>query len=60
MLRSKYDTLVRAHGPDALAGVKNKSCQGCRTGLSQQRLNELLGTGVLICTTCGKMLYPAE
>jgi len=58
--RSTYDYLVKAHGPDAFAAVKDKVCQGCRTGVSQQRLLEVQAGMFLLCQNCGKMLYPAE
>jgi predicted nucleic acid-binding Zn-ribbon protein len=58
--RSTYDYLVKAHGPDALAAVKDKVCQGCRTGISQQRLIEVQSGVFTLCQSCGKMLYPAE
>jgi uncharacterized protein len=59
-MRGKYDTLVKAHGPDAMAAVKDKACQGCRTTVSTQRLHELRGGGLSICPHCGKMLYLVE
>lgn len=58
--RSTYDYLVKNHGPDALAAVKDKVCQGCRTGIAQQRLLEVQGGVFTLCQSCGKMLYPAE
>ena len=58
--RPNYDYLVKAHGPDALAAVKDKVCQGCRTGLSQQRILEVQSGVFTLCQICGKMLYPAE
>lgn len=59
-IRSRYEKLTRAHGPDAMAGVKNKTCQFCRTGVTDQRLIELRQGAFLQCSTCGKMLFPAE
>ncbi|MFO0806803.1 MAG: C4-type zinc ribbon domain-containing protein [Gemmataceae bacterium] len=56
--RSQYDHLVKARGPDAIAGVKDKVCQGCRTGLSQQRLMEVQSGQYILCQSCGRMLYP--
>lgn len=57
-VRSKYDTLVKVHGPDAMAGVVNKACQGCRTEVSEQRFNQLRNGTFIICPHCGKMMYP--
>ena len=57
-VRSQYDHLVKARGPDAMAAVKDKVCHGCRTGLSQQRLLELQSGMYILCQSCGRMLYP--
>jgi predicted nucleic acid-binding Zn-ribbon protein len=59
-VRPKYDTLVKAHGPEAMAAVKAKVCQGCRTALTEQRWMEVRSGEFLPCPNCGKMLYPAE
>lgn len=56
--RSQYDHLVKARGPDAMAGVKDKVCQGCHTGLSQQRLMEVQSGMYILCQSCGRLLYP--
>lgn len=58
--KSTYDFLVKNHGPDAMAAVKDRVCLGCRTGMTDQRIIELQGGLFLQCSTCGKMLYPAE
>jgi len=57
--RPPHDHLVRARGPDAFAAVREKVCQGCRTGVSQQRLLEVQGGLFILCQSCGRMLYPA-
>jgi predicted nucleic acid-binding Zn-ribbon protein len=59
-IRAKYDAMVRVHGPEAMAAVKNKTCQGCRTSLAQQRMLDIQAGGLVFCPNCGKMLYPAE
>jgi predicted nucleic acid-binding Zn-ribbon protein len=56
--RPQYDHLVKARGPDAIAGVKDKVCTGCRTGLSQQRLMEVQAGQYILCQSCGRILYP--
>jgi predicted nucleic acid-binding Zn-ribbon protein len=58
--RAKYDTMVKAHGPEAMAAVKNKTCQGCRTSLADQRMLHLLGGGLVTCPNCGRLLYLSE
>ena len=57
--RSQYDHLVKARGPDAIAAVKDKVCQGCRTGVSQQRLLEVQSGLYILCQSCGRILYPS-
>jgi predicted nucleic acid-binding Zn-ribbon protein len=58
-VRPTYDYLVKAHGPDALAAVKGKVCQGCRSGMPDQKWLELQSGAFVLCSNCGKMLYPA-
>jgi len=58
--RPTYDYLVKAHGPDAMAAVKNRVCQGCRSGMTEQKWLELQGGQFILCSNCGKMLYPTE
>lgn len=57
-IRPRYDMLVKAHGPEALAAVRERNCQGCRTKMTEQRHVELRTGAFLQCATCGKMLYP--
>jgi predicted nucleic acid-binding Zn-ribbon protein len=59
-LRTKYQTMVKVHGAEAMAAVKNKTCQGCRTGLAEQRMIQLSGSGLILCPNCGKLLYPSD
>jgi predicted nucleic acid-binding Zn-ribbon protein len=58
-VRPTYDYLVKAHGPDALATVRGKVCQSCRSGMTEQKWLELQGGAFVLCSNCGKMLYPA-
>lgn len=59
-VKSYYLAQTKVHGPDALAAVKNNDCQGCRTGLTQQKMIELRAGTYIVCPSCGKMLYPGE
>jgi predicted nucleic acid-binding Zn-ribbon protein len=56
--RAQYEHLVKARGPDALAAVKDKVCQGCHTGVAQQRLLESQSGLYILCQSCGRILYP--
>jgi predicted nucleic acid-binding Zn-ribbon protein len=58
-IKARYDQLVKAHGPEAMAGVKNKTCEGCRTLLPDQRLTDIRNGQFVLCSICGRMLYPA-
>ena len=54
-----YDGLRRRLGGQALAGVKQRTCQGCRVGLTaavEQRLRH--GDALVTCQSCGRILYP--
>jgi uncharacterized protein len=59
-VRTRYDSLVKAHGPDGFAGVKDRVCQGCRRTITEQRQVEVRDGLFLLCSTCGKMLYPSD
>ena len=59
-IRSRYDKLVKAHGPEAMAAVKNKSCQACRTDLTDQKYIELRRGELIQSSTCGKLLYAVD
>lgn len=58
--RPTYDSLVKAHGPDAFAALKERVCQGCRTTLAEQRAIEVRAGGFALCPGCGKMAYPSQ
>jgi predicted nucleic acid-binding Zn-ribbon protein len=56
-IRPRYDKFVKVHGPEAMAPVKGKTCMGCRTDLTDQKLIELRRGEFMQCPTCGKMLF---
>jgi len=56
-----YDGLRRRLGGQAIAAVKQRTCQGCRVGLIaavEQRLRH--GDALVTCQSCGRILYPAS
>ncbi|MCI0704931.1 MAG: hypothetical protein L0241_28050 [Planctomycetia bacterium] len=59
-VKSTYDSIVKAKGPDALSGAKNRVCLACRIGMTEGRFEEVRGGSFLICSSCGRMLYPVE
>lgn len=61
-VRALYDAQVKGRGPDGLAALKGKVCQGCRGSVTDQKVYELQGGGFVPCpnSSCGRLLYPAE
>jgi predicted nucleic acid-binding Zn-ribbon protein len=59
-VRAAYDRLVKKFGADALAAVVGRSCQQCRTAITEQQRLNLLGGAFLTCPQCARGLYPAE
>ena len=53
-----YASLIKAHGPEGMAGVKDKVCLSCRSTLTAQKLIELNSGTFICCPSCGKALYP--
>jgi len=56
----RYQRLVRAHGPGAMAKVIEGSCTSCSIRLSQQLVVELSLGQIISCNNCGRLLYLAE
>ncbi len=61
-VKGLYDAQVKGRGPDGLAAIKGKVCQGCRGSVTDQKIYELQGGGFVVCpnSSCGRLLYPAE
>jgi predicted nucleic acid-binding Zn-ribbon protein len=61
-VKGLYDAQVRGRGPDGLAALKGKVCQGCRGSVTDQKIFELQAGGFVVCPNagCGRLLYPAE
>ena len=56
----RYQRLVKAHGPGAMAEVVEGSCTSCSIRLSQQLVVELSLGQIVSCNNCGRLLYLAE
>jgi predicted nucleic acid-binding Zn-ribbon protein len=56
----RYQRLVKAHGPGAMAEVVEGSCTACSIRLSQQLVVELSLGQIVSCNNCGRLLYLAE
>ena len=59
-VKSTYNTIVKAKGPDAFAAAKNRVCQGCRANMTETHFAELRRGTFRTCANCGRMQYPAE
>jgi predicted nucleic acid-binding Zn-ribbon protein len=59
-VRPQYDRLVRSYGADALAAVVGRSCQHCRTAITEQQRLNLLGGAFMTCSQCARILYLVE
>ena len=56
-MRDQYARLVKAHGPDGLAGVKGTVCQQCRSMIGESRVIDLEAGKFILCAVCGRGLY---
>jgi len=58
-MRPLYDRLIKAHGADTLAMVKEKDriCSNCLTAVTVQSINELHKGMLTSCPSCGRIIY---
>lgn len=56
-MRDQYERLIKAHGPDGLAGVKGTVCGQCRSVIGESRFFELEAGKFVLCPVCGRGLY---
>jgi predicted nucleic acid-binding Zn-ribbon protein len=59
-VKRTYDTIVKAKGAEGFAAAKNRVCQGCRGTMAEQQFTELRRGTFRVCSSCGRMQYPAE
>jgi predicted nucleic acid-binding Zn-ribbon protein len=59
-VKSTYDNIVKAKGPDSFAGAKNRVCQACRTSMTETQFSDLRRGTFRTCASCGRMLYAVE
>jgi len=55
--RDGYLRGVKSRGADALALVKDRVCEACKTGLTNQQMNSLQNNQFQTCNSCGRILY---
>jgi len=58
--RAEYDRIVKARGEACLAPVEGESCGGCNTMLTTQFINQLYLSKLMVCKSCGCLLYLPE
>ena len=59
-MRDVYRRLVDRRGDDALAQASNGTCTGCYTGITPQMQNQLLINELVLCKSCGRILYQSD
>lgn len=59
-VRQHYNRLVTAMGEDALSAVQGRTCVACYTEITAQMSNSLIVGSVVLCKSCGRMLYLGE
>ncbi|MCC7086147.1 MAG: phospholipase [Pirellulales bacterium] len=58
--RDLYGRVVKAKGPDGMAAIENGSCGGCYQQLTANMVNEINMERVVLCKSCGRVLYLPE
>lgn len=59
-MKGPYDRLVKSYGADAMAAVVGRSCQHCRTAITEQQRLNLLAGAFMACSQCARILYLVE
>ncbi len=59
-IKALYERLLAGKGEDSIAGVEGQTCTACYTDVTAQMSNELLRGAVVMCKSCGRMLYAAQ
>ncbi|HZZ27208.1 MAG TPA: C4-type zinc ribbon domain-containing protein [Pirellulales bacterium] len=58
--REMYQRVVKAKGEDAMAAIEGGSCGGCYQQLTSNMVNEINMGRVVLCKSCGRVLYLPE
>jgi predicted nucleic acid-binding Zn-ribbon protein len=59
-VKALYDRLVAAKGDSAMSSVQGRTCSACYTEITAQNHNDLLQEKLVLCKSCGRILYLPE
>jgi uncharacterized protein len=59
-VRGQYNRIVTAMGADGFASVQNRTCAACHTALTAQQYTDLQQNMIVLCKSCGRILYLLE
>jgi predicted nucleic acid-binding Zn-ribbon protein len=59
-IRTQYNRIVAAMGPDGFAAVHGRNCSACHTALTIQHYTDLQQNMFYVCKSCGRILYLPE
>ncbi len=57
-LKVQYQRLVEAYGAEAMASSENGMCNQCFVSLTPQNRVQMNSGKLMICSVCGRLLYP--
>jgi len=59
-IKPQYDRLIGSKAEDAMSAVEGKTCLACYTEITTQNHHDLLQGVLILCKSCGRILYLAE
>jgi len=59
-IRDLYDRAVKQKGAEGMAPLDGESCGGCYHQITGNMYSELLVGKVVMCRSCGRLLYVPE
>lgn len=59
-IKTPYERAIKSFGPDGLAAVNGRTCQYCRSAITEQQRLNLLGGAYMTCSQCARILYLVE
>jgi predicted nucleic acid-binding Zn-ribbon protein len=59
-VKALYHRLVLSKGESAMSSVQGRTCSACYTEITAQNHNDLLQERLVLCKSCGRILYLPE